>query len=52
MIAIAVAQEFVIINFVLKQILYIRTLLNSVEIFAMRVIKYSLMQLNVLMMKM
>ena len=52
MIATAVAQESVIINTVLKQILSIKILQNSEEIFVMRAIKYSLTQLNVLTMKM
>ena len=47
MIATAVAQESVIINTVLKQILSIKILQNSEEIFVMRAIKYSLTQLNV-----
>ena len=52
MIATAVAQESVIINTVQKQILSIKILQNSEEIFVMRAIKYSLTQLNVLTMKM
>ena len=47
MIATAVAQESVIINTVQKQILSIKILQNSEEIFVMRAIKYSLTQLNV-----
>ena len=52
MIATAVAQESVIINTVQKQILSIKILQNSEEIFVMRAIKYSLTQLNVLTKKM